>query len=141
MKRYEFLEHTADVAVRVYGRSLTDLFESAALAEFAVLVEKTKNRPGASLQERRIRVAGETNEDLLKGWLDEMLFYYMTERLILSRVKSIGFEEGRLEGCVLFETFDDAYFSRKDEIKAVTYHDLEVKKVRNRWQAQIIFDV
>ena len=53
MKRYEFLEHTADVAVRVYGATLKELFTSAALAMFAVLVVKKENKIGrASCRER-----------------------------------------------------------------------------------------
>lgn len=141
MKRYEFLKHTADVAVRVFGRSLKDLFESAAWAMFAVLLEKTKNRLGAVLTEKEISVSGETPEDLLKGWLDELLFFSASQRLVLVRVKSIDVGDGVMKALVLFDVFDGEYYALKDEIKAVTYHELEVRKVGNRWQAHVIFDV
>jgi len=141
MKRYEFLKHTADVAVRVFGRSLKDLFESAALAMFAVLLEKTKNRPGAALTEKEISACGETSEDLLKAWLDELLFCYSVEHLVLVRIKSIDVGTQEMRAFVLFDAFNREYYAVKDEVKAVTYHELEVKKVRNRWQAHMIFDV
>jgi len=141
MKRYEFLKHTADVAVRLFGRSLKDLFESAAWAMFAVLLEKTKNRPGAALTEKEISVCGEAPEDLLKAWLDELLFCYAVDHLVLVRIKSIDVGGKEMKALVLFDVFDREYYTVKDEIKAVTYHELEVKKLRNRWQAQVIFDV
>jgi SHS2 domain-containing protein len=141
MKKYEFLKHTADVAACVFGRSLKDLFESAALAMFAVLLEKTKNRPGAVLTEKEISVCGEAPEDLLKAWLDELLFCYSVEHLVLVRIKSIDVDGKEMRAFVLFDAFDGEYYAVKDEIKAVTYHELEVKKVRNSWQAHVIFDV
>lgn len=129
------------MAVRAYGSCLEDLFESAAWAAFGIMVEKIKNRPQSSLTEREIAVTGETAEDLLKAWLDELLFFFSTEHLILARVKAPEAGEGSFRAKVLFETFDPEFYSVKGEIKAVTYHELEIKKVRQQWQAQIIFDV
>ncbi len=141
MKRYEFLKHTSDVAVRVYGGSLKELFTSAALAMFSVLVAKKANRQNAVLKEISVSKSEESLEDLLKSWLDELLFYHFTERLILHRIKTLEISESQFEAKLLFETFDAEFFELKEEIKAVTYHELKVEMVRNRWQATIIFDV
>lgn len=141
MKRFEFLDHTADVAVKIYGGSLKELFISAALAMFSCLVEKKKNRPKAVLEEVAIRLEEETIEDLLKNWLDELLFFHTVKGFVLARIKSLEFEEHFLKACVLFDTFDNSYYQKKSEIKAVTYHELKVEKTRNGWRAQVIFDV
>ena len=141
MKRFEFLKHTADVAVRVYGGSLKELFTSAALAMFSVLVAKKANRQKAPLKEVTIAKKEETLEGLLKSWLDELLFHFSSERLILHRIKSLDIEEFELGSKVLLESFDDAYFEQKGNIKAVAYRGLKVELVRSRWQAYIIFDV
>lgn len=127
--------------MRIFGRSLKDLFASAAWAMFAVILEKTKNRPGAVLTQKEIVVAEERPEDLLKGWLDELLFFFSVEHLVLVRIKSIEIDEGRLRAVVLLDAFDREYYAIKDEIKAVTYHELEVRKERYNWQAHVIFDV
>lgn len=139
--RYEFLKHTADVAVRAYGSSLEDLFESAAIAMFGVMLEKIQNNPGSKPAEKEIAVSGRSYEDLLKAWLDELLFAFSADQQVLVRVKSKKMDEENFRAKVLFETFDRQYYSVKDEIKAVTYHELEVKKAHRQWQAQIIFDV
>ncbi len=141
MKRYEFLEHTADVAVRIYGGSLKELFTSAALAMFSVLISKKKNKAKAELKEILVEKEAESLEDLLKGWLDELLFYFSTQGLLLHRIKSLDVREESLEAKVLLDRFDEEYYESKGEIKAVTYHELKVEKVRNRWQAHVIFDV
>jgi SHS2 domain-containing protein len=141
MKRYEFLEHTADVAVRAYGGSLKELFTSSALAMFSVLVSKKKNRPAPALKEVIIKIEEEELEDLLKCWLDELLFYFSSQRLILRRIKALVIKDHLLEANVLLEVFGEDYFEGANEIKAVTYHELKVEKIRNRWQANIIFDV
>lgn len=141
MKRFEFLKHTADVAVRVYGGSLKELFASAAIAMYSILVEKKGNRRGAALKEITVNKTEEELEDLLKSWLDELLFYYSSERLILHRIKTLEISEVALSAKVLLETLDEEYFDVKEEIKAVTYHELKVERVRNQWRAHIIFDV
>lgn len=141
MKRYDFIDHTADVAVRVYGASLKELFQSAALAMFAVLIGKKKNRPKAALRALVIEKEAETPEDLLKAWLDELLFNFSTKQLILHRIKSLECRDRAVKADVLFDAFDPEYYEARDEIKAVTYHGLKIEKVRNRWRAFIIFDV
>ncbi len=141
MKRFDFIEHTADVAVRVYGASLKELFTSAAIAMYSILVAKKGNRRGAPLKEITVNKTEEALEDLLKSWLDELLFYYSSERLILHRIKTLEISEFTLSAKVLLETVDENYFDIKEEIKAVTYHELKVENVRNKWRAHIIFDV
>jgi SHS2 domain-containing protein len=141
VKRFEFIEHTADVAVRVFGGSLKELFSSAAMAMFAVLVEKKGNFPKQDLQEISVDKREETMEDLLKAWLDELLFCYATRQLVLTRIKTLECSEGELAGKVLMDRFDPVHYETKNEIKAVTYHELKVARVRNHWEATIIFDV
>ena len=141
MKRYEFIEHTADVAVRAYGGSLKELFTSSAYAMFCVLVSKKGNRPAPALKEVIVKIEEEELEDLLKSWLDELLFYFSSEYLILHRIKALVIKDNLLEASVLLETFDKDHFEIANEIKAVTYHELKVERIRNRWQANIIFDV
>lgn len=135
------MHHTADVAVRAFGRSVEDLFESAAWALFGVMVEKTQNRPRSALTEREISVSGPSSEDLLKAWLDELLFLFSTEHLVLVRVKFKELGDFVFQARVLFETYDPEFYALKEEVKAVTYHQLEVRKFRQQWQADVIFDV
>ncbi len=141
MKRFQFLEHTADTAAWVYGGSLKELFTSAALAMYAVIVAKKKNRAKADLKEISFEKKEESLEDLLKAWLDELLFYFSSEKLILYRIKYLHIDKNSFKAKVLLDSFDKEYYEMRSEIKAVTYHVLKVERIRNRWRGHIIFDV
>jgi SHS2 domain-containing protein len=141
MKRYEFVEHTADIAVRLYGGSLKELLISAALALSAAMVSKRKNRQGAVLIEKTIAVKAECMEELLKFWLDELFYYFSTKGFVLDRIKSLECSQHALRAAVLLDEFDLEHYEFINEVKAVTFGDLKVEKVGKRWRAKVIFDV
>lgn len=140
-KRFEFSPHTADILLEVYGGSLKELFVSAALGMFSRMVEKKKNRPGAVLKEVSFKLDEEELGDLLKSWLSELLFLYEVKGFVLARIKSLDFEGTALNACILFDIFDGAYYLKKDEIKAVTYHGLKIEKIRTGWRGEVVLDV
>jgi SHS2 domain-containing protein len=140
MKRFEFVEHTADIAVKVYGGSLKELFTSAALAMFHALAVKRGNYPKSELKDIVLSKSEEELEDLLKSWLDELLLCYSTQHLVLHRIKSLECTEEALEAKVLMDTLDDVRYEVKDKIKAVSRRGLKVEKTRNGWKAFIVFD-
>lgn len=141
MKRFELVQHTAGIAARVYGGSLKELFTSAALAMFHVLVAKRGNNPTSELKDIALSKSEEELEDLLKSWLDELLSCYSTQHLVLHRIKSLECTEEALEAKVLMDTFDDVRYEAKGKIKAVSCQGLKVEKTRNGWKAFIVFDV
>ncbi len=141
MGKFTFVPHTADVAVRVQAGSLKDLFATAAKALFAVLVAKKANGPAAGLAELKIEKTGDTLEDVLKAWLDELLFEFQGNGRMLHRIKSLSVGEDAVSACVLLCDFDRASYDFKDEIKAVTYHEMKIEKGRRGWQTMLIFDV
>ena len=141
MGKYTFVPHTADVAVKIEAGCLRELFATAAKAMFAVLVTKKANSPAAGLAELKIEKTGDTLEDVLKAWLDELLFEFQGNGRMLHRIKSLSVEEDAVSACVLVCDFDRASYDFRDEIKAVTYHELKVVKARRGWRTMLVFDV
>jgi SHS2 domain-containing protein len=141
MGKYTFVPHTADVAVRIEAGSLKELFSTAAKAMSAVLFTKKANGPAGALTDRAIEKTEDALEDLLKAWLDELLFAFQTHGLMLHRIKSLEVAEDALSARVLLCPFNRDFYEPKDEIKAVTYHELKVEKARRGWKASIVFDV
>lgn len=135
------MPHTADVAVRIEGGSLKDLFATAAKAMFAVLVTKKANGPAGGLSKLRVEKTEASPEELLKAWLDELLFAFQAHGRMLHRIKALTCREDTLSAVVLLCDFNRAYYDLKDEIKAVTYSDLKVAKTRRGWQTTLVFDV
>jgi len=138
MKRFEVLDHTADIGLIVYGEDLKTLFENAGEAFFHLITDLKKVRRRV---EKRIEIRGEDLERLMVDWLSELLYLYDVENLLFKgfKVESVG--EGGLKARVKGEPFQEGVHVIKTGVKAVTYHQIEVRKENGRWRAQIIFDL
>ena len=134
---FEFIDHTADAGIRVVAPTLEDLFETAGLAftELVTSVDSVDCRV-----ERRFKLREDDIETLLVSWLQELLYLLDTEDLVFGRfqVKIHGLS---LEATAWGDVFDPNIHTMKTEIKAVTYHQLEVAKRDQGWEAQVIFDI
>ena len=137
-KKYEFIEHTADLGFRAYGASVEELFVHAAEAflEALVVPESVEERI-----ERSIAVEAEAIDELIVHWLAELLYLFDTERLVFKHFEVKRLEDNQLEAIARGEVLDPARHEIKTGIKAVTYHQLYVKERGGTWEAQVIFDI
>jgi SHS2 domain-containing protein len=138
MKRFEVLDHTADIGLIVHGGDLKALFENAGEAFFHVITDLRKVRPQI---ERRINIGGESLERLMVDWLNELLYLHDVENLLFKEfeVESVG--GNGLKAVAKGEPFREGTHVIKTEVKAATYHRIEVRKERGRWRAQVILDL
>jgi len=138
MKRFEVLDHTADIGLIIYGDDLKALFGNAGEAFFHLITDLRKVRRRI---ERRITIGGESLDRLMVDWLSELLYLHDVENLLFKgfNVESVG-EDG-LKAMVKGEPFQEGVHVIKTEVKAVTYHRIEVRKEKGRWRAQIILDL
>jgi len=138
MKRFEILDHTADIGIIVQGTDLKLLFQNAGEAFFHLITDLKKVRLRT---ERKIEIGGESLERLMVDWLSELLYLHDVENLLFKRfnVESVG-EEG-LKAKVRGEVFQEEVHVIKTGVKAVTYHQIEVREEKEGWRARIIFDL
>lgn len=138
MKRFELLDHTADIGIIVYGEDLKSLFQNAAEAFFHLITDLKKVKLRT---ERKIEIGEESLERLMVDWLGELLYLYDVENLLFKRfnVESVG-KEG-LKAKVKGEFFQEGVHMIKTGVKAVTYHQIEVRQEREGWRARIIVDL
>jgi len=134
---FEFIDHTADAGIRVQAPTLKDLFETAGLA-FTELVTSADSLD--CRVEREFKLQEDDIETLLVSWLQELLYLLDTEDLIFGRFQ-VKIHELSLEATAWGNVFDPNIHTMKTEIKAVTYHQLEVARSDQGWQAQVIFDI
>ncbi len=137
-RRFEILDHTADIGLIVYGESLRALFENAGEAFFRLI---TDLRRVSCRVERRIGIGGESLDRLMVDWLSELLYLHDVENLLFRgfKVESVG-EDG-LKAVVRGEPFHEGVHVIKTEVKAVTYHRIEIRQENGHWRAQVIFDL
>lgn len=138
MNRYEQIPHTADIAIRVYGKDLNGLFINAAYGMFDIIADLEGLKKSISVD---IDLEAPSKEELLVSWLDELLYNFYAKGIIffefdiasLTGDKIIAKAHGRLLG---------ANRNRlKREIKAATYHDLDIKEGQDGFSVDIVFDV
>ncbi len=140
MGDFEFIEHTADVGVRIYGKSLQSLFQNAASVLFRLMVDIT---PAAEI-EKNIVLETENIQELLATWLNELLSLFFAYQFLPAGY-AIEIEDTAdrkvLKAKVKGGNFDPYANKLKMEIKAATYHELKVEKNDSGWVAEVIFDV
>ena len=135
---YEFVDHTADLGISLSAPDEAALFESAALAMFDILSDITRVDPAV---ERRIVVSGVDTEDLLVGWLGELLSLRDAKGLLFRRFRVDTLSATKLEATVWGEMYDPARHVLKGDLKAVTHHAAQVARTAGGWRGRVIFDV
>jgi len=138
MKRFEILDHTADIGIIVYGEDLKALFENAGKAFFHLITDLRKVRRRI---ERKIIIEGESLDRLMVDWLSELLYLHDVESLLFKEFKIESVGEDGLKAIAKGEPFQEGVHVIKTEVKAVTYHRIEVRQEKGRWRAQVIFDL
>ncbi len=144
MKTYEIINHTADVGIKVYGKNLQQLFLNAARAMFEVMIEETKRKSIFQKEEQKKFLVNKRAggiEDVFVAWLSELLYLFSAEGLIMDRADIQRLDSECIQAEVTGRIFNPDFCRVKTEIKAVTFHELEIKQSDKGYQAQVIFDV
>ena len=130
---YEELQHTADWCLRVWAADLPSLFTEAALGMNAL--SGARLAPGPLLQ-RTFECVAPDPESLLVSFLSELVFAAEQEQLAFGNFR-IG-----IEGQSLKVQMDGApLLSIHKTIKAVTYHNLQIRQTGRGFEVEIVFDV
>ncbi len=136
MKQYELIEHTADVCIKAYGKTVSETFENAAIGMFDIITDKSTIEPVGQYD---IQLKAPDLEQLLVDWLSELLFLNGAKNLVFGTFDVIV-EKKHLSAHVFGEEFDSPKHKKGVEIKAVTYHMLEVRN-KKPYYVQVLFDI
>ena len=131
---WEEIEHTADVALRVRGATLAEIFTNTADGMLSLAVE---HPPTGMQQPVEVTLEAPDHETLLVDWLSELVYLMEEETFVVSGVESLVIEGNTLHAKVTGGT--GGVLQR--HIKAVTYHDLSIEKTESDYQVTIVFDV
>jgi len=136
MEKFKFLEHTADVKFQAFGNSLEEAFENSALALQEVITKKIKIK---SVIKKKIEVEGRDKEALLYNFLEEFLFLLDSENFILNKIKKINIKDNKLIAEVIGDKAGNYKFT--NDVKAITYNSMFVKKQGKVYICQVVVDV
>ncbi|MDA2934566.1 archease [Acidobacteria bacterium AH-259-D05] len=141
---YQYLEDiaTADIAFKAWGKTLEEMFIAAAEATMNVMIESLESIE--PLEERELDVENDALDMLLFDFLQELIFYKDSERLLL-RVREVGIEKEsrryRIKALACGEELDPARHEQRVDVKAVTLHQFQLEKTDRGWLATVILDI
>lgn len=134
MKQYEFLEHPADLKIRAFGKNLQELFINTALGMMEFLYGEKKQK--AVTQKEQIEIHADNIESLLVDWLAELLYLSDARKRNYFNYQIHFFSETEI-----IATVGSIKAIAKDDIKAVTYHELSISENNGFWTATVVFDI
>ena len=137
MKRFEIIDHTADIGLVAHGRTLKEAFANAAYGMFTFIAELEEVGENAC---QEVEVQAEDQESLLVTWLNELLYQFETTRIIFKRFDILNLSQTTLKARIHGEEMDIQRHSLKSGVKAATYHMLQIDK-GDGYRVQVIFDV
>ena len=137
-KTYRLIDHTADFGMQVFGSDSQELFTNAALALFDVITDMDVLEGRNSCN---ITASGEDWPDLMINWLREVLYLWNGKEMLVKSVQILSLSENNISAKIYFDAYMPDRHIIKTEIKAVTYHQIQVKSSPSGWKARVIFDI
>lgn len=135
---FMLLDHTADLGIIVRGSDIRDLFEKAGLALIQIMINPGLDRANKSI---RLSLEGNDPAELMVNWLGEILYLFDGEKEIVTSIIINSISPAYIDATLKTVSFDPELHDIICEIKAVTYHQIEVAKKDDYWEARVIFDL
>ena len=138
---FRYLDHMSDAIIEAYGSSLDEAFENSAKGLVNTMFHIKEITPD---QEYEIIAKGYDIESLLYDWLEKVMLRILIDHIVLSDFKvKISESNGNyfLKGIVKGEVLDLQKHHYKVEIKAVTYHEMEIKQKGNIITTRFLLDL
>lgn len=135
--KFKFVPHTADVQFEAYGRTINEAFQNAASAMFDVITNTRKVKPKIS---KKIKVKSEDNESLLYDFLQKLLILHETEHLLFSKFL-VKVTDNTLTASAKGEKINKERHELRTGVKAITYHNMKVSKIKGGWKATAVIDI
>ncbi len=133
---FEEVAHTADLEVRAWGEDLVSLFTAAAEAMFHLSGIEDYEEGFSSIREE-ISLDAMDFEGLLILFLEELL-YRLTEDYMLFDIDKLTIKDNFSLKAKLRGTQIKSY---QRDIKAVTYHRLNIQETEDGYSVNIVFDI
>ena len=138
MQPFRVLEHTADIGFEAFGSTRREVFANAGRAMMHLMVDLETIVPREELP---LRAEASDMPSLLVNWLSEILYRFDAEGWLFRDFEFDELTEHSLAALARGEKFERRRHQVKLLVKAVTYHQLELKETEEGWRAQVYVDI
>jgi SHS2 domain-containing protein len=137
---YRYLGHTSEAKFQAFGQTLEECFINAGLALENLMVDIRNVHRAENVQ---IELETNSLEKLLYDFLDELLYLKDAEGLFVAQFMTLDIIQRQgtytLRATALGDTIKK--YNTKADVKAPTYHDMNIQKVDHEWMIQVVVDV
>lgn len=135
---FELFDHTADIGIRVWAATLPDLLAPAAEGLYAVIGEVMAS---AEADPVSFDLTGAEPPLLLRDYLGELLLLFERDGRRIILLDEPVFDEQHLKVTARTANVDQHRSTLIREVKAVTYHELDIRSIPGGYEAAIIVDI
>ena len=138
MQPFRLLEHTADIGFEAFGATRQDVFRNAARALMHLMVDLETIAP---CEGKPLGAEASDMPSLLVNWLSEILYLFDAEGWLFRDFEVKNLTDHSLAAMAQGEKFDRTRHQVKLLVKAVTYHQLDLRETAQGWRAQVYVDI
>ncbi len=137
---YEYFETTADIGVTACGESLENAFINSALGTMNLITSINQIKPKIT---KKVEIKSEDIYGLLYDWITELLILLDSDFFIASEYDIIITKNNEyiLTGNITGDIYNTDLYNYKTEVKAITYHNMDIKKIGDKYKLNFILDL
>ena len=135
---YSILDHPADMGIEACAATIEEAFEQAAEALISIILDPSRIECEES---REVTIDAIDIEHLLVKWLSEILYLYDGERFVVGRFHVDELNDTHLKARLLGEKFFPSKHSTKLDVKAITYHQLQIDRGHDGVRVRVFLDI
>jgi len=140
---YEFKEHTADIQVNSWGKTLEEAFSQTAYGLMAIISPKLEKITPTTV--KTLKIKAEDKQALLFDFLSEFLYIFDVEELIFNHIDVLKIERlndaFELKAVLKGEKFDKQKHEIGTEVKAITYSFMLIEEKKKEVEINVMFDI
>ncbi len=137
MARYKILPHTADIRLKVYGKDYEELFQNAAFGFANILFNDVEKLIKRARGHKKILIESVDVAALLVDFLNNLLAESNIEKKVFPRIKILRISPKLVEAQLFGVSVD--HFD--EDVKAVSYHNAEIRKTDKGLEAELVLDI
>lgn len=135
---FRILEHPADLGIEAHGGTLEEAFVQAAVGLVSIILDPATVEPR---QTKEVHLRGADLEQLLVKWLSEILYLYDGQGFVGKEFEIVRLTENELDAKVRGEPLDLQKHRTRLDVKAVTYHQLQIQHTDHGVRVQVYLDI
>jgi SHS2 domain-containing protein len=135
---FELFDHTADMGIRVRAATLPELPVPAGEGLYAVIGDLVAGEASAPIT---VDLRGDDPAVLLRDYLNELLILFDRDQRRATSLEVRVFDNQRLAATLRTAHLDRDRSTYTREVKAITYHELDIRSIPGGYEATVIVDI